>query len=71
MAAFCRKKDITPEWLRLVFIGEYEDLDLLIDAADFLKTFKSERESERTRKSEILNLKVAELSPASAAMQLA
>lgn len=61
IAAFCRKKNITGEWMRLVFKGEYDDLDLLIDAADFLKQFRADMEAERTRKSEILSGKVAEL----------
>lgn len=49
-AAFCRHKGITQEWLRLVFIGEYEALDLLIEAADFLKTFKQDKEAQRVEK---------------------
>lgn len=69
-AAFCREKNITGEWMRLVFKGEYDDLDLLIDAADFLKKFRQGKESERNRKSEILSSKVSELISASN-MQLA
>lgn len=56
--AFCREKSITAEWLRLVFKGEYQDLDLLIEAADFLKQFKENKASEVARKSEILQGKV-------------
>ncbi len=60
-AAFCRVKGITQEWMRLVFKGEYEDLDLLIEAADFLKEFKENKQAEIERKSEILQGKVSAL----------
>lgn len=62
MAAFCRKKGITDEWMRLVFKGEYEDLDLLIEAADFLNRFRIDKLREANRKAEILTGKVAALS---------
>lgn len=58
MMAFCREKGITDEWMRLVFKGTYEDLDLLIEAADFLKRFKEKKASEIARKSGILQGKV-------------
>lgn len=61
MMAFCREKGITDEWMRLVFKGEYEDLDLLIEAADFLKRYKEGKETERNRKSKILQGKVSAL----------
>lgn len=61
MAAFCREKGITHEWLRLVFIGEYEDLDLMIEAADFLAKFKAQRQASRQQKAQLLNEKVQAL----------
>lgn len=61
MAAFCREKGITQEWLRLVFSGQFEDLDLLIDAADFLVRFKKKRQEEREQKVRLLNEKVQAL----------
>lgn len=64
LTAFCRTKGITDEWLRLVFKGEYEDLDLLIEAADFLKEFKANREAERENKQMLLTQKVSSLSMA-------
>ena len=62
ITAYCRQKGITDEWLRLVFKGEYDDLDLLIDAADFLKAYKENREAEKANKHAILEQKVLELS---------
>lgn len=59
--AFCRHKGITDEWLRLVFKGEYEDLDLLLEAAEWLQSFKRQRTAERERKHEMLRAKVTEL----------
>ena len=62
--AFCREQKITGEWLRQVFKGEYDDLDLLIAAADFLKRYKADKEQERERKELLLSAKVMELSTA-------
>lgn len=63
-AAFCREQKITGEWLRQVFKGEYEDLDLLIAAADFLKRYKADKEQERERKAQLLSDKVTAISMA-------
>jgi len=64
ITAFCRERQITDEWMRLVFKGQYEDLDLLIAAADFLKKFKDDKTKERTTKESILRNKVTEISMA-------
>lgn len=64
LTAFCKAQGITGEWARQVFKGEYEDLDLLIAAADFLKQYKSDKEQERQRKESLLSAKVTELSSA-------
>lgn len=61
MAAFCREKGITQEWLRLVFSGQFEDLDLLIEAADFLVQFKLQKQEAREKKVQLLNQKVQAL----------
>ncbi len=58
IAAFCREKGITQEWLRLVFTGRFEDLELLIEAADFLVRYKEEKVRNREQKIQVLQEKV-------------
>jgi hypothetical protein len=59
--AFCRHKGISDEWLRQVLTGKHENLDLLIEAADFLKTYRANKAAERSDKQEMLEQKVKAL----------
>lgn len=61
ITAFCDQKGITPEWLRLVFIGEYQDIDLMLDAAEFLAKFKAEKEALHLQKANLLHERVQAL----------
>ena len=61
-AAFCRERGISPEWLRLVFGGKYEDYDLLVEAAEFLSRFKAQKHAQRLEKQRYFAEKVANLS---------
>lgn len=61
LKAFAKKKGITQEWLRLVFIGQYNDMDLLIEAADFLKELKDSKMNEVSQKHTVLTQKVLSL----------
>ena len=61
VAAFCRERGISPEWLRLVFAGRYEEYDLLIEAAEFLSRYKAEKQAQRLQKQRYFAEKVANL----------
>ncbi|MCC6280393.1 MAG: hypothetical protein IT262_07330 [Saprospiraceae bacterium] len=61
VSAFCRERGISPEWLRLVFAWRYEGYDLLIEAAEFLSRFKTEKQAQRLQKQHYLAEKVANL----------
>ena len=61
VTAFCRERGISPEWLRLVFAGRYEEYDLLIEAAEFLSRYKAEKQAQRLQKQRYFAEKVASL----------
>ena len=61
VTAFCRERGISPEWLRLVFAGRYEEYDLLIEAAEFLSRYKAEKQAQRLQKQRYFAEKVANL----------
>lgn len=61
VAAFCRERGISPEWLRLVFSGRYEEYDLLIEAAEFLSRYMAEKQAQRLQKQRHFAEKVANL----------
>lgn len=61
LTAFAKEKKVTVEWLRMVFIGKYEDVDLLIDAADFLLHYKTEKAQMATTKTRVFVEKVQSL----------
>lgn len=61
VTAFCRERGISPEWLRLVFAGRYEGYDLLVEAAEFLSRYKTEKQAQRLQKQRYFAEKVANL----------
>ena len=61
LTAFAKAKKVTVEWLRMVFIGQYEDVDLLIHAADFLLRYKDEKAATADAKSRVFVEKVQSL----------
>jgi hypothetical protein len=61
LTAFAKEKQVTVEWLRMVFIGKYEDVDLLIEAADFLLRYKEEKATRVATKSRVFVEKVQSL----------
>lgn len=61
VSAFCRERGISPEWLRLVFAGRYEEYDLLTEAAEFLSRYKAEKQARLLQKQRYFAEKVANL----------
>jgi len=63
LAAFCREKQVSSEWMRLIFTGRYEADDLLIEATEFLALYKANKQAEKIEKQRLLAEKIADLSP--------
>lgn len=61
LVAFCREYGYSRNWVRMVLAGDFENLQVLIEAAEFLPAFQARKRADREQKLEILADKVAML----------
>jgi len=59
LVAFCREHGYSRNWVRMVLSGEFDCLQVLIEAADFIPVYRDRKIADRQQKLEVLATKVA------------